>query len=90
MYLKNSSWVTSLRNNCVYKLLYRDILLFSGILKCILNVLLKSEVQDVTIIPISINYDRLLEDKLFSYELLGIPKPKETTLVSTLVISKLI
>uniref|UniRef100_A0A2H8TI04 Dihydroxyacetone phosphate acyltransferase n=1 Tax=Melanaphis sacchari TaxID=742174 RepID=A0A2H8TI04_9HEMI len=51
-----------------------------GILKCIVNVLLKNEVQDVIIIPISINYDRLLEDKLFSYELLGIPKPKETTL----------
>ncbi|XP_060848159.1 dihydroxyacetone phosphate acyltransferase isoform X1 [Rhopalosiphum padi] len=51
-----------------------------GILKCIVNVLLKSEVQDIIIVPISINYDRLLEDKLFSYELLGIPKPKETTL----------
>lgn len=51
-----------------------------GILKCIVNVLLKNEVQDIMIVPISINYDRLLEDKLFSYELLGIPKPKETTL----------
>jgi len=57
------------------------ILLFSGILKCIINVLLNNEVQDIIIVPISINYDRLLEDKLFSYELLGIPKPKETTLV---------
>ncbi|XP_022163060.1 dihydroxyacetone phosphate acyltransferase isoform X1 [Myzus persicae] len=51
-----------------------------GILKCIVNVLLKNDVQDIIIIPISINYDRILEDKLFSYELLGIPKPKETTL----------
>uniref|UniRef100_A0A2S2Q7I6 Dihydroxyacetone phosphate acyltransferase n=1 Tax=Sipha flava TaxID=143950 RepID=A0A2S2Q7I6_9HEMI len=51
-----------------------------GILKCIINMLLKSEVQDIIIIPISINYDHLLEDKLFCYELLGIPKPKETTL----------
>lgn len=51
-----------------------------GILKCIVNVLLKNEVQDIIIVPISINYDRLLEDKLYSYELLGIPKPKETTL----------
>jgi len=57
------------------------ILLFSGILKCIVNVLLKNDVQDIIIVPISINYDRILEDKLFSYELLGIPKPKETTLV---------
>ncbi|XP_060857362.1 dihydroxyacetone phosphate acyltransferase isoform X1 [Metopolophium dirhodum] len=51
-----------------------------GILKCIVNVLLKNEVEDIIFVPISINYDRLLEDKLFSYELLGIPKPKETTL----------
>lgn len=63
--------------------------LFSGILKCIVNILLKNEVQDITIIPISINYDRLLEDKLFSYELLGIPKPKETTMVCD-VLSNLI
>lgn len=56
-------------------------LLILGLLKCVIDVLLKNEVQDVTIIPISINYDRILEDKLFSYELLGIPKPKETTLV---------
>lgn len=55
--------------------------IFSGILKCIVDVLLKNEVHDITIIPISINYDRLLEDKLFSYEHLGIPKPKESTLV---------
>lgn len=57
------------------------ILLFSGILKNIVNTFLNNEVEDITIIPISINYDYLLEDKLFSYELLGIPKPKETTLV---------
>lgn len=48
--------------------------------------LLKNEVQDIMIVPISINYDRLLEDKLFSYELLGIPKPKETTLVCNIKI----
>lgn len=51
-----------------------------------MNVLLKHEVQDVTIIPISINYDCLLEDKLFSYEHLGIPKPKETTSVCKIYI----
>lgn len=62
------------------------ILIFTGILKCIVNILLKKEVQDIIIIPISISYDRLLEDKLFCYELLGIPKPKETTLVSKIFI----
>lgn len=66
------------------------ILLFLGILKCIVNILLKKEVKDIIIVPISINYDRLLEDKLYCYELLGIPKPKETTLVSQIVIYLLI
>ncbi|XP_050438343.1 dihydroxyacetone phosphate acyltransferase isoform X2 [Adelges cooleyi] len=51
-----------------------------GLLKCIVDTLLNNEVQDITLVSISINYDRLLEDKLFGYELLGIPKPKETTM----------
>ncbi|VVC29513.1 Hypothetical protein CINCED_3A006445 [Cinara cedri] len=51
-----------------------------GILKCIYNTLTNNDVEDITIIPISINYDYLLEDKLFCYELIGLPKPKESTL----------
>lgn len=36
-------------------------------------------VPDVLIVPISISYDRVLEENLFAQELLGIPKPKEST-----------
>ncbi|KAI5706260.1 hypothetical protein M8J75_006390 [Diaphorina citri] len=39
----------------------------------------KSLVKDLTIIPVSISYDRPLEESLFACELLGIPKPKEST-----------
>ena len=36
-------------------------------------------VPDMMIVPISISYDRVLEENLFAQELLGIPKPKEAT-----------
>lgn len=39
------------------------------------------EVEDITFVPITINYERLLEDSLFTREMLGIPKPKESTTV---------
>ncbi|KAK6038531.1 hypothetical protein COOONC_23964 [Cooperia oncophora] len=31
------------------------------------------------VIPVTTNYDKLLEEMLYSYELLGFPKPKEST-----------
>ncbi|XP_061721259.1 dihydroxyacetone phosphate acyltransferase [Cydia pomonella] len=37
------------------------------------------EVSDITIVPINISYDRLMEHGLFAYEHLGVPKPKEST-----------
>lgn len=40
-----------------------------------------SEVPDILLVPINISYDRILEEKLFTYELLGVPKPKESTSV---------
>lgn len=40
-----------------------------------------SQVPDILFVPVSVNYDRLLEENLFSFELLGIPKPRETTSV---------
>lgn len=43
---------------------------------------LTGQIPDVSIVPINISYDRVLEEKLFSYELLGVPKPKESTSVS--------
>lgn len=41
-----------------------------------------SEVPDIAFVPINISYDRLLEERLFAFELLGVPKPKESTSVS--------
>ncbi|XP_038206877.1 dihydroxyacetone phosphate acyltransferase [Zerene cesonia] len=37
------------------------------------------EVDDITIVPVNISYDRIMEQSLFAYEHLGVPKPKETT-----------
>lgn len=45
----------------------------------ILEALFQSDVPDIHFIPISINYDRPLEELLFAYELMGVPKPAETT-----------
>ena len=39
---------------------------------------LTSRVPDIVFCPISISYERVLEEKLLARELLGIPKPKET------------
>ncbi|EFN87277.1 dihydroxyacetone phosphate acyltransferase [Harpegnathos saltator] len=50
-----------------------------GLLSMILESLLQSDVPDIQFIPISMSYERPPEELLFVYELLGIPKPKETT-----------
>lgn len=44
--------------------------------------LFAGEVPDVTVVPVNISYDRLVEHSLFAYEHLGVPKPKESTGVS--------
>ncbi|OAD62171.1 Dihydroxyacetone phosphate acyltransferase [Eufriesea mexicana] len=50
-----------------------------GLLSTILESLLEGSVPDIYFVPISINYERPPEELLFAYELLGIPKPKEST-----------
>ncbi|XP_043786567.1 dihydroxyacetone phosphate acyltransferase isoform X1 [Apis laboriosa] len=50
-----------------------------GLLSIILESLLEGGVPDIYFIPISINYERPPEELLFTYELLGVPKPKEST-----------
>ena len=40
-------------------------------------------VSDMMIFPVSISYERTLEEDLFARELMGVPKPKETLSVST-------
>ncbi|XP_011498867.1 PREDICTED: dihydroxyacetone phosphate acyltransferase [Ceratosolen solmsi marchali] len=50
-----------------------------GLLSTMLEVQLQSKVIDIQFIPISISYDKPLEELLFVYELLGVPKPVEST-----------
>lgn len=45
----------------------------------ILESLYRGDVPDIQFIPMSVTYDRPLEESLFAYELLGVPKPKEST-----------
>ena len=47
----------------------------------VLEPFFKGEVYDVTLVPVSISYDRVLEEALLAHELLGVPKPKESTSV---------
>lgn len=48
-----------------------------GMLSTCLEPLLNNRLNDLLIVPISITYERLLEENLYARELLGIPKPKE-------------
>ncbi|XP_030763491.1 dihydroxyacetone phosphate acyltransferase [Sitophilus oryzae] len=50
-----------------------------GLIMMILKAFFLGQVPDILFVPVSINYDRILEESLFSFELLGIPKPKEST-----------
>ncbi|XP_061669080.1 dihydroxyacetone phosphate acyltransferase [Syngnathoides biaculeatus] len=50
-----------------------------GMLHMVLDPYFKGEVPDITLVPISLSYDRVLEEYLLARELLGIPKPKEST-----------
>ncbi|NXX54040.1 GNPAT acyltransferase, partial [Scopus umbretta] len=50
-----------------------------GLLSIVMEPFFKREVFDTYLVPISISYDRILEESLYAYELLGVPKPKEST-----------
>ncbi|XP_069656890.1 dihydroxyacetone phosphate acyltransferase isoform X2 [Haliaeetus albicilla] len=50
-----------------------------GLLSIVMEPFLKREVFDTYLVPISISYERILEESLYAYELLGVPKPKEST-----------
>jgi glycerone phosphate O-acyltransferase len=56
---------------------------FGMIATCIELHLKQHRVDDIYFVPISLTYEKLLEEILYSNELLGIPKPKES--VSSLV-----
>ncbi|XP_068564923.1 dihydroxyacetone phosphate acyltransferase [Cebidichthys violaceus] len=50
-----------------------------GMMHMVLEPYFKGEVYDIKLVPISISYDRVLEESLLAHELLGVPKPKEST-----------
>uniref|UniRef100_A0A1A8FGN3 Glyceronephosphate O-acyltransferase n=1 Tax=Nothobranchius korthausae TaxID=1143690 RepID=A0A1A8FGN3_9TELE len=50
-----------------------------GLLNIVIDPFLKGEVFDVSLVPVSISYERVLEEALYARELLGVPKPKEST-----------
>lgn len=45
----------------------------------LLEPFMKRNVFDVLVVPVGVSYDRPVEEQLFAYELLGVPKPKEST-----------
>lgn len=51
----------------------------TGLLTMALDPYFKGELYNVKVVPISISYEMPLEEQLFVYELLGVPKPKEST-----------
>ena len=58
--------------------------LSAGMLSAALESYFKAEAPDIMMVPISISYDRIVEESLYAYELLGVPKPKESASVSLL------
>uniref|UniRef100_A0A3Q1CSL7 Glyceronephosphate O-acyltransferase 2 n=1 Tax=Amphiprion ocellaris TaxID=80972 RepID=A0A3Q1CSL7_AMPOC len=50
-----------------------------GMMHMVLEPFFKGEVFDITLVPISVSYDRVLEESLLAHELLGVPKPREST-----------
>ncbi|XP_060498791.2 dihydroxyacetone phosphate acyltransferase isoform X2 [Panthera onca] len=50
-----------------------------GLLNIVMEPFFKREVFDTYLVPVSISYDKILEETLYAYELLGVPKPKEST-----------
>lgn len=62
-------------------------LTFVGMLSASLEPYFKAHIPDIMVFPVSISYDKVLEETLYAYELLGVPKPKESTGVSTRVMT---
>lgn len=50
-----------------------------GLLNIVMDPFFKGQVFDVNVVPVSISYERVLEEALYARELLGVPKPKEST-----------
>uniref|UniRef100_UPI00358F3690 dihydroxyacetone phosphate acyltransferase n=1 Tax=Myxine glutinosa TaxID=7769 RepID=UPI00358F3690 len=50
-----------------------------GLLSIVMEPLLRAQVFDALLVPVSISYERILEENLYARELVGVPKPKEST-----------
>ena len=57
------------------------LLLSLGLLSMVVEPYLSGCLPDILLLPVSISYERTLEEELFARELLGTPKPKESTRV---------
>ncbi|XP_051951468.1 dihydroxyacetone phosphate acyltransferase isoform X2 [Xyrauchen texanus] len=51
----------------------------TGLLNIVMEPFFKGELFDINLVPVSISYERILEESLYARELLGVPKPKEST-----------
>ncbi|EDO32253.1 predicted protein [Nematostella vectensis] len=49
-----------------------------GLLSMVVDLYANAGVPNILLCPISISYERVIEEPLFAYELLGIPKPRES------------
>jgi len=49
-----------------------------GLLSMVVDLYANAGVPNIMLCPISISYDKVVEELLFAYELLGVPKPKES------------
>lgn len=50
----------------------------TGFVQACLELYRSEKVSDILFVPVSISYDRVLEETLYAREMLGLPKPKET------------
>lgn len=58
--------------------------MLAGLLNIVMEPFFKGELFDVSLVPVSISYERVLEETLYARELLGVPKPRESTSVRPL------
>lgn len=52
---------------------------YVGLFSMLLEPFIKRQVFDILVVPVGVSYDRPIEENLFAYEILGVPKPKEST-----------
>uniref|UniRef100_A0A183CMH8 PlsC domain-containing protein n=1 Tax=Globodera pallida TaxID=36090 RepID=A0A183CMH8_GLOPA len=51
-----------------------------GLLQLAVEPFLKAQLYDTILVPVTIDYDRILEQELFAWELIGFSKPRETAM----------